>query len=166
MGGVIVACLYTPNRNPRPGAKFEYKLAWMDRLAAHAAELLGSGLPVVLAGDYNVCRPPSTSIRRSAGPRMHCSIPRCAGASPILSARAGRTACARSIRPSGSIRSGTIWRYAWERDAGLRIDHLLSSPSLAPRLAAAGVDREVRGRDGASDHAPAWVVLSDDLAGI
>ncbi len=162
VGGVIVASLYTPNGNPRPGPKFDYKLGWLDRLAAHAAELLASGLPVVLAGDYNVM-PTDLDVyapeRWTEDALFHPDAR--AGFARIVGQ--GWTDAIRTLHPDEPIYTfWDYWRNAWGRNAGLRIDHLLLSPALAPRLAAAGVDRTVRGRDGASDHAPAWIRLTND----
>ena len=161
VGGVIVACLYTPNGNPRPGPKFDYKLAWMERLAVHAAELLASGLPVVLAGDYNVM-PTNLDVyapeRWAEDALFHPDV-RARFAALVGE---GWTDALRTLHPDERIYTfWDYWRNAWGRNAGLRIDHLLLSPSLAPRLVAAGVDREVRGREGASDHAPTWIELSE-----
>jgi exodeoxyribonuclease-3 len=158
--GVLIGCLYLPNGNPQPGPKFAYKLAWFDRLVAHAAELVKTGLPVVLAGDYNVVPSdadmyPSRSWAKNAlvQPESRAAFRR------LLDQ--GWVDAIRSRHPSGPVY--TFWDYMrdrWPRDAGLRLDHLLLSPSLKQRLKDAGVDREVRGEPNASDHAPAWVVLS------
>ena len=161
--GVLIGCLYAPNGNPRPGPKFDWKLAWMDRLLAHAGDLLDSGLPVVLAGDYNVVPTdadiyPSRSFARTwAGNALLQPEPR---ARYLRLLEAGWTdALAERADPPAY----TFWGYlrdSWSRNAGLRIDHLLVSPALRPRLRTAGVDRDVRGREGASDHAPAWIELA------
>jgi exodeoxyribonuclease-3 len=157
--GVLVACLYLPNGNPQPGPKFAYKLAWFERLIAHAAELQASGHPVVLAGDYNVVPTdadvyPTTSYRDNAllQPEPRAALRR--------QLEQGWTDAIRAIHPTGPVY--TFWDYLrqrWPRDAGLRIDHLLLSKSVARRLADAGVDRGVRGRPDASDHAPVWIRL-------
>lgn len=161
--GVLVASLYLPNGNPQPGPKFDYKLAWFERLIRHAAELHASGLPVVLAGDYNVVPAeadiyPSTSWATSwAKNALVQPEPRAAFGRLLAQ---GWVDALRARQPSGPLY--TFWDYKWDRwarDAGLRLDHLLLSASVAGRLAAAGVDRAVRGEAGASDHAPAWAVL-------
>jgi exodeoxyribonuclease-3 len=158
--GLIVGCLYLPNGNPAPGPKFDYKLRWFGRLAAHAAELLASGAPVVLAGDYNVM---PTALDVYAPERWVDDAlfrPEVRAAFRRLVAQ-GWTDALRALHPAERIY--TFWKYfrnAFARDAGLRIDHLLLSPALAPRLVAAGVDRSVRGWDKASDHAPAWIELA------
>jgi exodeoxyribonuclease III len=159
--GIIVGCLYLPNGNPAPGPKFDYKLRWFDRLAGHAASLLGSGEPVVLAGDYNVM---PTDLDVYAPERWVDDAlfrPEVREAYRRL-VEQGWTDALRALHPGERIY--TFWKYfrnAFARDAGLRIDHLLLSPPLAKRLTAAGVDRQVRGREHASDHAPAWIELAE-----
>lgn len=161
--GVLIGCLYAPNGNPQPGPKFDYKLGWMDRLIAHAASLLATGAPVALAGDYNVVPTdrdiyPSKSFARSWAKNALLQPEARARYQQLLDG--GWTDALLAVHPDWP--PYTFWAYlrdSWARNAGLRIDHLLLSPALAGRLAHAGVDREVRGRDGASDHAPAWVEL-------
>ena len=157
--GIVVASLYAPNGNPQPGPKFDYKLSWMARLAAHAQELLDTKLPVVLAGDYNVVPEPrdiyvTTSYRDNA---LVQPAPRLAYRRLL---EQGWTDALRKVHPDETIY--TFWDYMrnrWPRDAGLRIDHFLLSKSLARKLRNAGVDREIRGEEGASDHAPVWIEL-------
>jgi exodeoxyribonuclease-3 len=159
--GVLVASIYLPNGNPQPGPKFAYKLGWFERLIAHAAKLLDSGAPVVLAGDYNVV-PTDRDIYSPESWRWNALLqpePRAAYAR-LLSQ--GWTDALQTLYPETP--PWTFWTYVrnrWERDAGFRLDHLLLSPELAPRLAAGGVDRDVRGEPDASDHAPAWIEISD-----
>jgi exodeoxyribonuclease-3 len=157
--GLVVGCLYLPNGNPAPGPKFDYKLAWFERLHAHAAELLRSGAPVVLAGDYNVM-PTDLDVYAPERWREDALFrPEVRDAYATLLAQ-GWTDALRTLHPGERIY--TFWDYfrnAFGRDAGLRIDHLLLSPELAPRLLAAGVDREARGREKPSDHAPTWIEL-------
>jgi exodeoxyribonuclease-3 len=159
IGGIIVACLYLPNGNPQPGPKFDYKLEWFTRLRRHAAKFLKAGLPVVLAGDYNVA-PTALDIYPTRSWDKNALIqPESRTAFASLVAQ-GWTDAIRVLHPDQPM--FTFWHYMrnrWQRDAGLRLDHLLLSPALAPRLVKAGVDREIRGEDGASDHAPAWIVL-------
>lgn len=162
--GVLVGCLYAPNGNPHPGPKFDYKLTWMARLAAHADTLIASGAPVVLAGDYNVV-PTDRDIYavRSWG-RDALLQPQPRQAFQKLLDQ-GWTDALRELHPGTA--PYTFWDYkreAWPRDAGLRIDHLLVSPSLRTKLRDAGVDRAVRGEEGASDHAPAWIILNSKAA--
>jgi exodeoxyribonuclease-3 len=158
--GLTVACLYLPNGNPAPGPKLDYKLRWFARLAAHAKGLLAAGGPVVLAGDYNVM---PTELDVYAPERWVDDAlfrPEVRAAYHELVAQ-GWTDALRRMHPDERIY--TFWDYfrnRFARDAGLRIDHLLLSPDLAPRLRAAEVDREVRGWEKASDHAPTWVELA------
>jgi exodeoxyribonuclease III len=158
--GILVASLYLPNGNPQPGPKFAYKLAWFERLIAHAAALKAEAVPVILAGDYNVV-PTEFDIYRTTSYRDNALLqpePR-AAFSRLL--EQGWTDALRTLHPDAPMY--TFWDYMrqrWERDAGLRLDHLLLSADLAARLTEAGVDRAVRGRDNASDHAPAWVSLA------
>ena len=159
--GVLVGCLYLPNGNPAPGPKFEYKLAWMRRLTLHAAELVGRDTAVVLAGDYNVI-PTEKDVykpERWVDDALFRIETREAFAR-LLSQ--GWIDAIRHLHPNETIH--TFWdffRDAYKRDAGLRIDHLLLNAAAAKRLQRAGVDREVRGWEKPSDHAPAWVELRD-----
>ena len=159
IGGLVIGCLYLPNGNPAPGPKFEYKLRWLNRFLAHAAELLLSGAPVVLAGDYNII-PAEADVykpeRWTDDALFRIEVR--AAFSHLL--KHGWVDAMRALHPKAQIY--TFWDYfrnAYGRDAGLRIDHLLVSPSIAPQLRAAGVDRIVRGWPKASDHAPAWIEL-------
>jgi exodeoxyribonuclease-3 len=159
--GILVGCLYLPNGNPAPGPKFEYKLRWLNRILAHAAELLLSGAPAVLAGDYNVIPTESDVYKpeRWIDDALFRVEVREAFAHLI---KHGWTDALRAVHPRAQIY--TFWDYfrnAYQRDAGLRIDHLLLTPALAGRLIGAGVDREVRGWEKASDHAPVWVEVAD-----
>lgn len=161
VNGVLVGCLYAPNGNPQPGPKFERKLAWMARLDAHAAELIATGLPVVLAGDYNVVPEPRDVYPTRSYDENALVQPAPRAAYARLLAQ-GWTDALRAVHPD-EPRLYTFWDYRrnrWQRDGGMRLDHLLLSPSLAPRLAAAGVDRAARGADSASDHAPTWIELA------
>lgn len=161
INGLVIGCLYLPNGNPAPGPKFEYKLRWFERLTDHAASLLATGAPVVLAGDYNVM---PTDLDVYAPERWIDDAlfrPEVRDAYRRL-AEQGWTDALRTLHPDERIY--TFWKYfrnAFARNAGLRIDHLLLSPSIADRLVAAGVDREVRGRERTSDHAPVWIELAD-----
>jgi exodeoxyribonuclease-3 len=162
VGGLRIGCLYLPNGNPAPGPKFDYKLRWFERLARHAAELLATGLPAVLVGDYNVI---PTELDVYAPERWRDDAlfrPEVREAYRRLVAQ-GWTDALRALHPADRIY--TFWDYfrnAYPRDAGLRIDHLLLSPALADRLRASGVDRHVRGWEKASDHAPVWVDLAEE----
>jgi len=158
--GVIVGCLYLPNGNPQPGPKFEYKLKWFERLIRHAATLQDIDHPVVLAGDYNVVPTDELDIYDPKSWRKDALLqPESRECYQRLLAQ-GWTDAVRALHPDERIY--TFWDYFrkhWERNAGLRIDHLLLNPESAPRLKSAGVDAWVRGLPGASDHAPTWIVL-------
>jgi exodeoxyribonuclease-3 len=159
ISGIVIACIYLPNGNPQPGPKFDYKLDWFARLRKHAAKFIKQDLPVVLAGDYNVAPTPLDIYLTKSWDKDALIQPRSRAAFASLTAQ-GWTDAIRTLHPSSQM--FTFWDYKrnhWPRDAGLRLDHLLLSPALAPRLAKAGVDRTVRGEEGASDHAPAWVIL-------
>ena len=157
--GIVIGCLYLPNGNPQPGPKFDYKLAWFEHFNAHAKRLFGCGLPVVLAGDYNVV-PTDVDIYNPASWRDDALLQPAARDAFARLLEQGWTDALRARHPGERIYTyWDYWRNRWPRNAGLRIDHLLLSADLASRLQDAGVDRDVRGRAGASDHAPTWVVL-------
>lgn len=161
VNGLIVGCLYLPNGNPAPGPKFEFKLRWFERFSRHAAGLLKSGHPVVLAGDYNVMPTELDVYKPERWLDDALFRPEVRAAYKSLVDQ-GWTDALRKLHPGERIY--TFWDYfrnAYGRDAGLRIDHLLLSPDVAHRLEAAGVDRAFRGREKASDHAPTWITLRD-----
>ncbi len=157
--GVLIASIYAPNGNPQPGPKFDYKLTWLDRLQAHVQGLWNAGVPVIIAGDYNVVPTqfdiyPSKSWDDDAllQPESRERFKRLLDQGWIDAVRA--------LHPSQPM--FTFWDYKrgrWGRDAGLRIDHLLLSAALSELVTDAGVDKAVRGEPGASDHAPVWVTL-------
>jgi exodeoxyribonuclease-3 len=157
VNGVLVASIYLPNGNPQPGPKFAYKLAWFERLNAHAAELMAAGIPVVLAGDYNVA-PTEADIWPGHHEQDNALLqPETRAAFQRLLDQ-GWTDALRTLQPDGPL--WTFWgylRHRWPNDKGMRLDHLLLSPDLAGRLTAGGVARDVRGEEGASDHAPTWI---------
>ena len=160
INGILVASIYLPNGNPQPGPKFDYKLAWFRRLNTHSASLLHAGVPGVLAGDFNVVPTDADiySTRSWLNNALLQPEPRAAYAELLAQ---GWTDALASRSPGGG--PYTFWHYmrnAWQRDAGWRLDHLLLSPAMAPKLINAGVDRWVRGEPDASDHAPAWVDLA------
>ena len=160
--GLIVGCLYLPNGNPQPGPKFDYKLAWFERLIDHAATLCHSGHPVVLAGDYNVVPTDFDIYNPRSWLKDALLQPESRACYQRLLAQ-GWTDALRAMHPDERIY--TFWDYFrqhWQRDSGLRIDHLLLNDALTPRLTGAGVDRWVRGLPSPSDHAPAWVTLAMD----
>ena len=159
--GMLVGCLYAPNGNPQPGPKFDYKLKWTAAFEAHAAELYGTGLPVILAGDYNVVPTPLDIYETRSYDDNALLQPEPRAAYQRLLDQ-GWTDALRRKHPKQQV--FTFWDYMrkrWERNAGLRLDHILLSKPLARRLKAAGVDREVRGWPDSSDHAPTWVELTD-----
>lgn len=161
VGGVLIGCLYLPNGNPAPGPKFDYKLAWFKRLLSYGSTLLGHKVPVVLAGDYNVMPTDLDVYKPERWTDDALFRPEVRKAYADLVAQ-GWTDALRTLHPGERIY--TFWDYfrnAFGRDAGLRIDHLLLSPQLAGKLVSAGVDREVRGWEKASDHAPTWILLED-----
>jgi len=159
VNGILVACLYLPNGNPAPGPKFDYKLRWMERFHERAAGLIATGAPVILCGDYNVIPTEIDVYKPDRWLDDALFRPETRAAFHKLLDQ-GWTDALRETHPDEVIY--TFWDYfrnAYGRNAGLRIDHLLLSPELATRLKSAGVDREVRGREKPSDHAPTWVEL-------
>ena len=159
--GVVIANLYLPNGNPHPGPKFDYKLAWMERLRARMAALWAEEKPTIVLGDFNVIpqdkdvwSPPAMADDALMQPESRDAYAR------LLAD--GWTDAIDTLNPRGGV--WTFWDYqrgAWQRDHGFRIDHLLLSPELADRMQAAGVDKEYRGREKASDHTPVWVELAE-----
>ena len=160
MNGVLIASIYLPNGNPQPGPKFDYKLAWFERLIAHAAELMAAGVPVILAGDYNVV-PTEDDIWPGHHEQANALLqPETRAAYRRLLGQ-GWTDALRTLQPDGPL--WTFWgylRHRWPNDKGMRLDHLLLSPDLAAGLRGGGVSRAVRGLEGASDHAPAWAEIA------
>ena len=161
VGGVLIGCLYLPNGNPAPGPKLDYKLRWLERFTQHAVTLLALKTPVILAGDYNIIPTEIDVYKPERWVDDALFLPQVREAYAHLVAM-GWTDALRQVHPGKRI--FTFWDYFrnnYGRDAGLRIDHLLLSPSIATRLTAAGVDREVRGWEKASDHAPTWATIAD-----
>ena len=162
VSGIVVGCLYLPNGNPTPGPKFDFKLRWLERLTAHAAQLIASDMPVVLMGDYNVIPTELDVYKPEHWVKDALFLPEVRSAFHTLVAQ-GWTDAIRKIYPDEKIY--TFWdffRNSYGRDAGLRIDHFLLSPRLSNRLIAANVDRDVRGWEKTSDHAPVWIELMGD----
>jgi exodeoxyribonuclease III len=157
--GLLITSIYLPNGNPQPGPKFDYKLAWLERLTRHAAELMATGIPVVLAGDYNVVpTPQDIYATRSLDNNALIQPESRQGFARLLSQ--GWTDAMRKLYPEGPL--WTFWDYKrerWPNDKGMRLDHFLLSPRMAERLVGGGVDRWVRGQTNASDHAPVWIEL-------
>lgn len=159
VNGVRVVCIYLPNGNPQPGPKFDYKLAWMERLRARMEHLWAQEIPCAVVGDFNVIptdrdvwAPAAMASDALMQPQSRDAYTRLLGA--------GWTDALATLNPRGGV--WTYWDYqagAWQRDHGFRIDHLLLTPELADRIEAAGVDKDHRGREKASDHAPVWVAL-------
>jgi exodeoxyribonuclease-3 len=157
--GVLITSIYLPNGNPQPGPKFNYKLAWFERLITHAAELIASGAPVVLAGDYNVVPTPQDIYPTRSLDNNALIQPESRQAFARLLAQ-GWTDAMRKLHPDGPL--WTFWDYKferWQKDKGMRLDHFLLSPNLSIRLVDGGVDRWARGQENASDHAPTWIML-------
>ena len=158
--GIIVACIYLPNGNPQPGPKFDYKLAWFERLIRHARSLHDCGHPVALAGDFNGV-PTDEDIYHPTHWRRDALLQPESRAAWFRLLEQGWVDALRAKHPDQRIY--TFWDYFrdhWKRNAGLRIDHILLNPELAPRLRKAGVDSWVRDLPKASDHAPTWVALA------
>jgi exodeoxyribonuclease-3 len=156
---IVIACLYLPNGNPAPGPKFDYKLKWFERLIRRGEQLLATGAPVVMAGDFNVMPTELDVYKPERWVDDALFRPETRAAFHRLLEQ-GWTDSLRTLHPGEKIY--TFWDYfrnAFGRDAGLRIDHLLLSPQLKDALKAAGVDRDVRGREKPSDHAPTWIEL-------
>ena len=159
--GVLIGCLYLPNGNPAPGPKFDYKLQWFERLAAHARDLVTHDDPVVLAGDYNVIPTELDAYKPERWVKDALFFPETRAAYAKLLSQ-GWTDAIRHLHPNEAIY--TFWDYfrnAYARNAGIRIDHVLLNPSAAKLLVAAGVDRDVRGWEKTSDHAPTWITVAD-----
>jgi exodeoxyribonuclease III len=159
VGGILIASLYAPNGNPKPGPKFDYKLAWHERFNTHAAELLAAKIPVVLAGDFNIVPEPRDIYPTRSYDDNALVQPASRDLFKALLAQ-GWLDAPRKLHPDETIY--TFWDYRrqrWQRNAGLRLDHILLSSQLKRRLKEAGVDRDVRAEEGASDHAPVWIAL-------
>jgi exodeoxyribonuclease III len=159
VAGVLIGCLYLPNGNPQPGPKFDYKLAWFERLIKHARSIKKAGVPAVLAGDYNVV-PTELDIYENHSYAADALLQPESRRAYARLLKQGWTDALRELYPRE--RFYTYWSYLrnrWPRNAGLRLDHFLLSPDVAARLETGGVDAEVRGYEGASDHAPVWIKL-------
>lgn len=161
VNGIIIGCLYLPNGNPYPGPKFDYKLKWFERFAAHAQTLIHKDVPVILTGDYNVM-PTELDVYKPER-WVNDALFRVETREAFQNLMSqGWTDALRELHPGEVIY--TFWDYfrdAFGRNAGLRIDHFLLNPVVAKRLQKAGVDRHVRGWEKSSDHAPTWIELAD-----
>lgn len=156
---VLVCCLYLPNGNPAPGPKFEYKMQWTERLIARANSLVDKDIPTVMLGDYNIIPTDLDAKRPERWVKDAVFFPEAKEAYQRLLAQ-GWTDSIRHLFPDEKI--FTYWDYfrnAFARDSGIRMDHLLLNPALAPRLKEGGVDRDVRGWEKTSDHAPVWITI-------
>ncbi|HLK29343.1 MAG TPA: exodeoxyribonuclease III [Puia sp.] len=161
INGITIGCIYLPNGNPAPGPKLDYKLKWFERLQNHAKSLLAEKSPAILTGDYNVMPTELDVYKPESWKDDALFLPEVRAAFKTLVDQ-GWTDAIRKLYPDKKIY--TFWDYfrnAYERDAGLRIDHFLLSPQVAKRLVAAGVNREVRGWGKTSDHAPVWIEIED-----
>lgn len=160
-GGVVrVACIYLPNGNPPDTEKYPYKLGFMERLSAFAADRLKLEEPLILAGDFNVIPEPRDAAEPAAWVNDALFLPRTRTAFRSL-VNLGLTDALRATSDAGRLY--TFWDYqagAWQRDLGIRIDHLLLSPQAADRLIATGVDKHVRAWEKPSDHVPVWADFS------
>jgi len=155
-----VCGLYLPNGNPAPGPKYDYKLAWMARMEARARALLASEMPVILGGDYNVIPQDDDAARPEAWRKDALALPASRAAFRRI-LHPGYTDAFRTRVPGGGHYS--FWAYqggAWNRNDGIRIDHLLLSPQAADLMRDAGIDAEVRGQQKPSDHVPVWIDLA------
>ncbi|PZF74825.1 exodeoxyribonuclease III [Taibaiella soli] len=160
VNGITIGCLYLPNGNPAPGPKFDYKLQWFDRLIAHAGELYKSGAPVVLTGDYNVMPTDIDAYKPERWVKDALFLPETRAAFHKLIDQ-GWMDAVRTLHPNEVIY--TFWDYfrdAYGRNAGIRIDHFLLSEPLKSKLKSCGVNRDVRGWEKTSDHAPVWIELN------
>lgn len=159
INGIVIACLYLPNGNPAPGPKLEYKLKWFDRLAHRAETLLSLNTPVILVGDFNVIPTELDVYKPEKWAKDALFLPEVRKAFAAILSQ-GWTDAIRKLYPDEKIY--TFWDYfrnAYERDAGLRIDHFLLSSEIATKLRSGGVDRHVRGWEKTSDHAPVWIEI-------
>ncbi|MDO5657347.1 MAG: exodeoxyribonuclease III [Paracoccus sp. (in: a-proteobacteria)] len=159
---VRIAGLYLPNGNPAPGPKYDYKLAWMERLRLRAAELLALEMTVVMLGDYNIIPEPRDADDPDSWRKDALFLPESRAAFRRI-AHQGWTDALRNADPFGTRGPFTFWDFqagAWRRDHGIRIDHLMLSPQAADLVTAQGVDREMRAGDKPSDHVPVWVDLA------
>ena len=161
VNGMLIGCLYLPNGNPRPGPKFDYKMRWFERFITHAASLIAADVPAMLIGDFNVM-PTEQDVRKPERWLDDALFAPEVRAAYFKLLDQGWMDSVRALHPDETIY--TFWKYwrgAFERNDGLRIDHLLASPALAPKVVRAQVDLHVRGWEKTSDHAPVWIELSD-----
>lgn len=161
INGIIIGCLYLPNGNPAPGPKFDYKMNWIERFTAHSEELYSSGKPVILTGDYNMIPTELDAYKAERWVKDALFRPEVREAYKVLIAQ-GWTDAIRKLYPDEIIYTFfDFFRQAYERNAGLRIDHFLLSPQVDKKLKAGGVDHDVRGWEKPSDHCPVWIEIAD-----
>lgn len=161
--GITIICLYLPNGNPAPGPKFDYKMAWLNMLTGHAQKLLKKGAPVIMAGDYNIVPTDLDAYKPERWVKDAVFFPEPRAVYKNLLDQ-GWVDAIRTLYPEEKIY--TYWDYfrnAFSRDAGIRMDHFLLSPDLKKKLIAGGVDREVRGWEKTSDHAPVWIEVRGEV---
>jgi exodeoxyribonuclease-3 len=161
VNGLMICCLYLPNGNPAPGPKFDYKLDWFKRLSTKAKNLIKLKKPVILLGDYNVVPTDLDAYKPERWVNDAVFFPESKTAYASL-LKQGWIDSIRSLYPNEKI--FTYWDYfrnAFNRDAGIRMDHILLSPDLKDRLKSGGVDKHVRGWEKTSDHAPVFIILKD-----
>jgi exodeoxyribonuclease-3 len=161
INGILIVCLYFPNGNPVPGPKFDYKLSWTKRLISKAGKLIKLKVPVILIGDYNIVPTEQDAHKPESWVKDAVFFPEARALFQKL-LKQGWIDSIRVLYPNTKI--FTYWDYfrnAFNRDAGIRMDHLLLSPNLKKRLKKGGVHREVRGWEKTSDHAPVWIEISD-----
>jgi exodeoxyribonuclease-3 len=159
VNGIMICCLYLPNGNPAPGPKFDYKLAWLERLIEKSKKLIKIKAPVILLGDYNVIPTDLDAYKPERWVKDAVFFPEAKAAYQRI-LKQGWIDAIRYLFPEEKI--FTYWDYfrnAFARDAGIRMDHILLSPELKKRLLDGGVDRNVRSWEKTSDHAPVWVEI-------
>ena len=161
LNGVLVAGFYAPNGNPRPGPKFDYKMAWLRNFQQHAATLFGADAPVVLIGDWNIIPTPDDVYKPERWLDDALFAPEARAVYAEMIGAGWTDALEKVFKGKPPFTFWKYWRGSFERDAGLRIDHALLNPVAAKALKAAGVDRQARGWEGTSDHAPVWIALRD-----
>lgn len=159
VGGIVVACIYLPNGNPAPGPKLEYKLRWMERLSARAQSLLEHKVPVAIIGDFNAI-PTELDVYKPEKYKEDALFRVEVREAFRSLVHQGWTDSIRFLYPDKIYTFWDYFRNAYSRNAGMRIDHFLLSPELAGRLQSGGVDKDVRGWEKTSDHAPVWIEIA------
>lgn len=161
INGITIGCLYLPNGNPLPGPKFDYKLAWFERLITYSGKLLKAENPVIITGDFNVIPTEVDVYKPERWVNDALFRPEVRQAFNKLIDN-GWTDAIRKLYPNEVIYTFfDYFRNAYGRNAGLRIDHFLLNPQMVPRLNNAGTDHSVRGWEKTSDHVPVWIEVAD-----